>query len=377
MGSLAVGDWELEARAGGPEQIDRIEAEWTELCSRAAEPMLVHHPAWIRADVTTRIGRDHRLVLVTARRAGQLEAVLPLLHRFSSFSGMPVRWLRGVTDTSAWSFDILCAAGGTGQDARDAMARFLAVLRGWDVLLLPEVPRGAEAEDLLARAEALGHRVGRVELMHSPYLPLDGWDGTQEWWLRGVSGNFRSSIRRALKKVPGELHLTRFDQPDTEALRRFVELEAAGWKGQQGSAIASSPEGLRRFHALVDAAVAAGSFAFHQIEADGKLLAAQFGVVCGGRYSMLKIAHDEGLRQLAPGHLLTYLAIQDCAEQGLREYDFIGQDEEWKCKWTPHRRVHAHHFVFRRGAYGRAVHFAKFRLRPELKRILRREPAPA
>jgi CelD/BcsL family acetyltransferase involved in cellulose biosynthesis len=308
-------------------------------------------------------------MVLAVRRAGRLVALLPLCRERILSAGLPARRLHGATPSSWWWFDVVRAAGEEGAGALRALARFLGSLPGWDMLVLPDVPSGGAGEQLRDEAKALGHRVAAVELTRSPYVPLAGWDGTAEWWLRHVSGNFRSSMRRALKKTNGKLRLERVERADPDALQRLLDLEAQGWKGREGSALASRPESLAYFRALVAAAEQMGALVFHTLEHDGHLIAAQMGVVAAGRYSMLRIAHDESARQLAPGHLLTHAVLGDCAAKGLLEYDFTGKDDEWKRKWTPHVRTHAHQFIFARTLYGRALHAAKFQARPRLQRM--------
>jgi CelD/BcsL family acetyltransferase involved in cellulose biosynthesis len=374
---IAVGDYVVQSLRGGPEQIDRLHDEWEALSSGAAENCIFYRPAWIRAFAAHRPEAAGGLLLLAARREGRLAAVLPLARRRVVFSGLPVRQLHGATTNSWWRFDVVRAPGEAGLGGVRALAGFLGRMGGWDTLVIPDVPPGGAAEDLVREAAALGHPVGRVEVTSSPYLPIQGYDGDPEWWLRGVSGNFRSSMRRALKRTRGSLRLDRIDRADPEALRRLVELEAKGWKGREGSAIASHPEWVLYFRTLVGAAERMGGLVYHFLEHEGRLIAAQFGVASGSRYSMLRIAYDEEFRQLAPGHLLTHAALEDCAARGFSEYDFTGRDEEWKCKWTSHRRVHAHHYVFPRGLYGHAVQLAKFRVSPGLRRLLRRPEAAA
>jgi CelD/BcsL family acetyltransferase involved in cellulose biosynthesis len=79
---------------------------------------------------------------------------------------------------------------------------------------------------------------------------------------------------------------------------------------------------------------------FHFLANGQGTIAAQLGVVYRGRYCLLKTAHDEALRNLAPGHLITLHALNDCAARGLLVYDFIAKDDEWKLKWTQDLLVH-------------------------------------
>jgi len=366
--------WQVELITDGVAGLDRIEDEWSQLCVRSEDDLLFSRPAWVRAYATHQIDPGD-LRIVTARRDGSLEAVLPVAARRVRLSGLPARRLRGATSVNTWSFDLVRAAGDTGDAAVAAMARHLFRLRGWDFLELPDIPEGGSAEGLAARAAESGHRVGSVEVMRSPCLQLTGWDGEPEWFLKGVSRNFRSVMRRALKRSHGKVGVERHEQADEAALARFIALEAAGWKGREGSAIGSEENATAYFRTLVAAAEQWGAFALHFLEHEGKTIAAQCGVIHRGRYFLMKIAHDEESRQLAPGHLITHAVLEDCAARGLESYHFTANPDEWKRKWTPDSVVHRSHYIFRRGLYGRALHFAKFGAAPRLRKLLKRAPA--
>jgi len=365
--------WQVELIKDGVAGLDRIHDEWSRLCVRSEDDLLFSRPEWVRAYATFQIDPSE-LRILTARLDGSLEAVLPLAARRVRLSGLPARRLRGATSVNTWSFDLVRAAGDTGDAAVAAIARHLSRLRGWDVLELPDIPEGGSADGLAARAAEAGHRVGTVEVMRSPCLRVDGWDGDAEWFVKGLSRNFRSVMRRALKRTRDKLEVERLEQADPAALERFIALEAAGWKGREGSAIGSEEKATAYFRTLVTAAEQWGAFALHFLRHEGKTIAAQCGVIHRGRYFLMKIAHDEEARQLAPGHLITHAVLEDCAARGLESYHFTANPDEWKRKWTPDSVVHRSHYVFRRGVYGRVLHFAKFGAAPRLKKLLRREP---
>ena len=90
------------------------------------------------------------------------------------------------------------------------------------------------------------------------------------------------------------------------------------------------------------------------------------------RLSFFKTGYDPEYSKYAPFKLLTYFTIRDGFSAGLREVDFLGDNEPWKLEWTSTTRPHDWLFVFGHSARGRLAHAAKCRVVPAIKRLLGR-----
>jgi CelD/BcsL family acetyltransferase involved in cellulose biosynthesis len=94
---------------------------------------------------------------------------------------------------------------------------------------------------------------------------------------------------------------------DGEGLRRsvddFLRLEANGWKGAAGTALACRPETAAYLRAAFDAGGPVSPRA-DILSLDGRPIAISLAFVCGGTAYMFKTAYDESLRRHAPGVLL-------------------------------------------------------------------------
>ena len=362
----------VEMARGGVELIAPVADEWRALCEETTgEPF--YRPEWVAAFVRAFVPRG-QFVLFTVRSAGRLAAVLPMIEERVLFSGLPVRKLSGCDDVPL-RFDLVRRPGAAGDAACRALWEHLKRSRGWDVLEFPDVPPDSALELLLGAAAEDGFPTARRECMQTPYLPLDGWDGSDDYWIRQVGANLRHSLRRRRRRLEegGPIVLRRYDAYDLAALQRFYEIEASGWKGREGSAIGSDETRQKYHDELALEAVRYGYFALYLLEWAGKTIAGQFGFAYHGRYLALKIAVDDRHREYGLGHLLTNAILLDCSKRGLVEYDFIAHNAEWKQKWTSHFRSHAYFFIFRKGFYGRLIQFAKLRMNPFVKRMMGRE----
>lgn len=101
-----------------------------------------------------------------------------------------------------------------------------------------------------------------------------------------------------------------------EAVGRFLELEAAGWKGARRTALASRPEMAAFAHDLFRAGPGpvggpgpaggpgpVGAMA-DTLTLDGRVIAASLALTCRGTAYLLKTAYDERHARFAPGLLL-------------------------------------------------------------------------
>ena len=366
----------VQARQGGVELVEQIADEWRGLCEASPCDEPFFRPEWIAAYVRFFVPAG-KLLLVTVRSGDRLTGVLPLVEERAILSGFPVRRLRGATVQAIWRYDLALAPGALGDATVEAIWRFLRELPGWDVLEFPDVPEGGNIERLMAIAKADAFPTETTESMRTPYVSLTGWGGSEEYWLRNASSSFRSNVRRAKRKIKerGPLELRRYEHAEPALLERFYKLEASGWKGRAGSAIASR-ELVRRYHdELARVAERYGYFTLFFLELNGRAIAADFGLTYRGRFYGPKAGYDEAFHAFSPGHLLVEAELCDCAARGLERYDFLGRGEEWKRKWTAEFRRHSYQFVFRKDWYGRLARFSKARVNPLLKRVLgRRDP---
>jgi hypothetical protein len=166
----------VEVKLGGAEIVEELGEEWRALCAESSDDQPFYRPEWVGAYVRAYVPPG-RLLLFEARAGGKLTGVLPMVHERVLFSAMPVEKFRGPSVLSGWRFDLVRRAGPEGDAAVIALWRFVKDFPGWDVLEFPDVRDGGAAEGFAGAAEANGFPTGRVECMHTPYIPLSGWDG--------------------------------------------------------------------------------------------------------------------------------------------------------------------------------------------------------
>lgn len=343
-----------------------LRSEWDALLASGPVdlPFLRHAflEAWL--DAFTPPGAD-LLVLAARDATGAPAGFAPLL----------VQRRRGLVRLLSPANDHSCRVEWVlGPDASGAMAALWGHLRDrirWDVLLLRDLPRDGPTSALLEPlARADGHPCGRWESQRSPYLPLGGRAVEA-----GGSARFQANLRRRHRRLSemGAVALRREDgSGDLEGVfQEFLTLEASGWKGRQGTALARSERLAGFYRRWVREAAGRGALAIRALTLDGRAVAMHLGLVHRETYYLPKTAYDEALGSVSPGQLLHGEVLAECRARGLEELDFLGPDMEWKRDWGPEHRPHDWLYLYRPSLAGRALHAIRHRLRPTVKEVLR------
>jgi len=360
-------------KRGGPELIDDIAAEWAALVAESGCDEPFFRPEWVRAFLVAFSAKE-RLVLLTVRIAGRLRAVLPLLERDLRLAGIKVRALTGAANIHSCRFDLICARGRQGDIAVHAIWDLVRRDLPWDVVILPDVPTDGAAHALLRVARDEGFSIARWETVASPYVELHPRRDKCDVAEFAHTSHFRQNLRRRWRNLSrrGELLLQRRPIADPGELARFYALESSGWKGEEGGAIACSPQVLRFYNEVARAAERGGYFALYSLQCGNETVAAHFGLAYKGRYYCPKVAYAPAFHDCSPGHLLTGSILCDIAKQGFTRFDFAGNNDAWKAEWSTGIQQHETLFVFGRGIRAQLAYAALFRIVKPMRDLLRR-----
>ena len=345
----------------------------TEIVSRGGTAGPVLRPEWISVQAEAIAPRGYRLL--TAWRGARLCGLLPLLAESRRLSGAPARILRSLSDEHSQRFDALVAD--------DDVARALIghVLRdpGWDLIELRDaaIAPGTGVAALADAAREAGCAVELWPSLLSPYLPLPV---TTAALAELGTAKFRANLKRRKRKLEREMGSLRFEclpgGDDPHALASAIEdamrLEAAGWKGAAGTAIACDDALVDRYRALAKAFAGRGELALYFLVVGGVRRAFKLGIVDDRVCYLFKTGYDPALASYGPGYLLVESMLHDLIRRGVHTLDFLGDDAAWKREWTDRVRAHAWYHVFRDSWRGRALRAWKYAALPALRRLLPR-----
>jgi CelD/BcsL family acetyltransferase involved in cellulose biosynthesis len=222
---------------------------------------------------------------------------------------------------------------------------------------------------LEAAAREARYRVITRVRERSPYVPLAG---DLDAYLATLDRKHVKEVRRLRRRLEEQGEVTFAVATDAGPLDEFLRVEAAGWKGEGGTAVASQP-GTEAFYREVAAwAERRGTLRLASLRLDGRAVAYELLLEEQGVLYDLKGGYDEGFRRFAPGHLIAYELIADATARGLASFEFLGADEPFKLAWTSNVRERMHVEAFAPSPLGLVGYAAQVWGRPLAKRLLRR-----
>ena len=302
--------------------LDRLAEAWDALAAPALSPMQQY--AWAHACAATFTGRlDLHVVAVDAADGF---AVAPLVRRRSGVGRVEFLGALELDEPS----DVIAS------DERAMALLAEALVRSGHPLLLKRIPAESPLVPALLRAFRGRGLVIHRRLSGFPWIPLDAaWTRPEEQLNPGRRSDLRRARRIAERIGPVAIDL---HTPEPAELARVLDevfaVEAAGWKGRTGSALACDPARQAFFRRYADAACRRGILRIGRLRIGERTVAMQLGVEWGGRFWLLKIGFDEAFARCSPGTLLMLEMVRAAAARGLRSFELLGISEPWTRMWT-------------------------------------------
>ena len=340
---------------------DSVRAAWRELASQGKNGEPFFQPEWIEAFAGS-FGKGKQHLLLSAWREGTLSGIAPLSRSGVFFGKIPARAYRSLSGIHSCRYDILLDDSDP-ERASKAMWRRLAVDQWWDVIEAQDVPADGDFFRLMRHANASGFITGVWPTRKMPFIKIPDRDKDPFSNCPKYSKKDRSRMKSKLIKLNSEGRVS-FDVIESNherALKEFIDLEASGWKGDNGSAIASNST-TRRFYELTTTGLAPrGLVRIYEMRFNDKLIASDLGFLMNGVFFSVKVAYDESFSRYSPGQLLNRHIIEDLWENGSTTFDLMGTRMPYKMVWTTEVREHSHCYIFRPSLKGRLLHTATMR----------------
>lgn len=158
-----------------------------------------------------------------------------------------------------------------------------------------------------------------------------------------LSSRRRQDYRRAARKaeqmgnVRAEVLSPRVSEVD-RLLDLAFAIEAASWKGVEGSALKLDQARGRFFRKFAALAAEEGTLRIALLFIGEDAVAMQLAVETLGRFWLLKIGYDERFAACSPGQILMRESIARAAERELKSFEFLGGIAAWTEAWTKEHR---------------------------------------
>jgi len=220
------------------------------------------------------------------------------------------------------------------------------------------------------------HGMNTVILDHSysKYLACSFSGGDK---VPGGSGKFRRNLRRLESRLGGKgdtsWQYISDVQEQNAAFPQFLEVEAAGWKGEDGTstAIKYDPRVTAFYLELLNSFGQMGLSRINLLKLNGAVIAGQYCLMDEGRINLLKIGYDESYRDTSPGFLLIKNVFEKgCSSNEFKELSFV-TGAEWNDVFQPIKREVCVGYLFNTTTVG-ILSFLLMRAKETMKQWVRR-----
>lgn len=278
---------------------------WRELAGRAGEPNPFFE-SWCLIPALEAFDVRGEVQLALLERDGRLEGIMPLA-RFRSYDRYPLPHLGNWLHANAFCGSPLVAAGAERAFWRELLAWADENAGAALFLHLHELPAGGAAFHALRDEIAAAPRPAAV-VKRSERAMLSSTLTPEAYLEQSLSGKKRKELRRQHNRLAEEGALAFERRQDGESLERWIEaflaLEAAGWKGTEGSALASRRDTRAFFVEALSGAAAAGRLERLTLSLDARPVAMLANFLTPPGAFSFKTAFDERLARFSPGVLL-------------------------------------------------------------------------
>lgn len=324
-------------------EFSTLEHEWDQLI----EQMQIPSPflTWDYLDVwwATYGNSGYDVQLFIARdENGQLIGAVPLMTtNRGAFPGARGRFrhlafMGGVGEMLGESLELPAMRGYEKSVGEAAANLILGTLQGkWEALYFYLVPQqSVSTHTMMDRLKEAGIPIQRTYSLSSPYLETNGmsWDDYLASKSKSFRKNFRyshnlSERRFAMKK----LHVGE-DISMKSAMDHLVRLATARWGA--GAQAFHTPEFVTFHRKLAPRFHKKNRLMFHLIELNGEIAGAAYDFIYANKGWGYQAPWDQAFQKASPGFLLNVWSLKTSFDLGLKEFDMLPGDTNYKGDWT-------------------------------------------
>lgn len=327
---------------------ERYIASWELLADHAAEPNpFYEHWMLLPALRLYGAGQDVEIALVVETDAAgeaRVVGVFPL-QRLRRFRGLPLRAATLWEHPHCFLCTPLLSRGREADCWRALFAWRKTTGKGEALLdlqtLSADGPVFRSLLDVVARDKMPVH-VSGLYTRAMMQVGRDAESYLRESMTKGELGNYERKRRRMSESGTLETRWLTQSDPIEAWMERFLSLEASGWKGRTGTAIACNEADREFFSEIAREGFRRQRLRMVSMSLDGAPVAGEFNIVAGEGIFSLKIAYDERHARFSPGMVLAIEGVRRVHQQShIRWIDSCAApgDHPMKRLWGQRRMI--------------------------------------
>lgn len=321
------------------EGFDALKPVWDLLADRMAVTTPFLRWAWVRRWWSL-FGSGKSLAIGVLRdAAGVPLALAPWVlshgHRSARACLRHLTWIGAMGPVMGERMDLIIPTGQENEMAPALLRGIDLLQKEWQAVWLPAVPEGSpNVEHYRAALDRAGTCAEVADVHPCRHTPLPDSMAKLE---AGRSSRWRRNMRNRwnvfAEKHGGRRGVSGMDLPHAEAFDHLARLHRMQF-----------PEGVSNF-------LDAEAWAFHRpmalewledgramlsfLMAEHTVVAATYGLVDRGRFSLFQQGWDSRYKQLSIGNLAVHWSLETALTRGLHTYDTLTGDCRYKAEWCP------------------------------------------
>ena len=345
------------------QELLRLEEPWNELIAELGETSPFESHAWTCAWWEA-FGAANQLHVLVWRENDKICGLAPLMISRERRSGLSVRRLGTLYNTHVQRTSFPVHEKLREEFLRRLWQHVVSIASTWDVLELSPFHRASPVLALVENSSAhSGHSCTYWTEGQSPFLAITGsWDE----YLKTLSKNRRSNFTRQFKKLSEQgavtLELVTGGDKLEGALQEGCRIEAMGWKGGEGTAINSNPVLAAFYSSLAARSAATDGVRLYFLCMDGRRISFQYCLETNNNLYLLKPGYDTDFAPYSPSQLLLWKVLESAYTRGVREYDLLGDADDWKLVWAQKTREVVWLIIYSKTLRGRLLWLLKLKV---------------
>ena len=349
------------------DKFNSLELIWNKLLSQSDADNVFMTFEWLSCWWKA-FGKDKELLILLTKDGKDITGVAPLMRYRMKIRGLSVKAVGFMTNehTNRAGFIILKNERETVQAILDYLANLKNSISVYNFEYIPENSITDKLLNKAANKNGLGYI--RRPTIQSPYLTCEGsWD---EY--------FKSRSRRSKKKINYVNNLLKENNPAVitysdigfkKGVEEMIDISKHTWKYKSNTAIVSSPENQYFYNSLAQVAADKGWLSLNVLKLTDSPVAFEFNLIYKEKAYAVKTGFDEKYSRFSPSNFLAHSVIKDCFNGRLKEYDLLGDNENYKMEWASLCRKHYQYLIFNENYLGILLFFIENNTIPFLRNI--------
>jgi len=282
----------------------------------------------------THYGDKREFLVIVIRDGEKILAAAPLMNSMYSLFGLKLIKIEFIA-TPASDYHSFLLTEKKPEYVKMMLKHAAHIATEWDCIELQEIPEDSVTARILRSVSKEPFRFGERVQNVCPYvfLPVRFDD-----YLHRLGYSFRKNLRRYERKLRKEYKVDFRICNDIEAIddamETFISLHQKRWQSQKQPG-AFSDQRFRDFHLDVARAFAErGWLALNFLMLNDEPVAAGYDFRYEQKLFYYLSGFDPQYLKYNIGHIRHMYLIKNCIENGLKEYDFLRENEPYKMKWN-------------------------------------------